>query len=180
MGVERGGRSGGSSVVDVPGILQQFQLFLDVKVRQIQFIDRVLACSCATEVGTHSANCAEECGDSAGAVQERVDTKNACDDFVCAAEESGDNGLIELDEDVEEQILDAFLDGLGANIWVDVAVIMQRQVSAIRGCIRSVHRQRLWLLLAAVKGLFAVFTASCLRLFRTPPHEVESWVSSDF
>ena len=160
--------------MDVPVILQQFQLFLDVKVPQIQFIDRVLACSCATEAGTHSANCAEECGDSAGAVEDCVDTKNACDDSVCAAEESGDNGLIELDEDVEEQILDAILDGLGANIWIDVAVIMQRQVSAILGCLRSVHRQRLWLLLAAVKGLFAVFTASYLRLFWTPPHGVES------
>ena len=130
--------------MDVPVILQQFQLFLDVKVPQIQFIDRVLACSCATEVGTHSANCAEECGDSAGALQKRADTKNACDDFVCAAEESGDNGLIELDEDVEEQILDAILDGLGASIWVDVAVRMQRQVPAVLGCLRSVHRQCLW------------------------------------
>ena len=34
---------GGSSVVDVPVILQ-FQQFFDVKVLQIQFIDRVLAC----------------------------------------------------------------------------------------------------------------------------------------
>ena len=151
--------------MDVPVILQQFQLFLDVKVPQIQFIDRVLACSCATDPGTHSANCAEECGDSAGAVEDCVDTKNACDDSVCAAEESGDNGLIELHQDVEEQILDAILDGLGANIWIDVAVNMQRQVPAVPGCLRSVHRQRLWLLLAAVKGLFAVFTASYLRLF---------------
>ena len=38
---------------------------------------------------------------------------NAFDDYVCAAEESGDNGLIELelDEDVEEQILDVTKDG---------------------------------------------------------------------
>ena len=83
--------------------LQQFQLFLELKVAQIQFIDRVL-CSCATEAGTRSANCVEDCGVSAGAVQEHVDTKNASDDFVCAAEESRDNGLIE--EDVKEQIFD--------------------------------------------------------------------------
>ena len=34
------------SVVDVPGILQQFQQFLDLEMPQIQFIDRILACSC--------------------------------------------------------------------------------------------------------------------------------------
>ena len=100
-------------------------------------------------------------------------TKNACDDFVCAAEESGNNGLIELDEDVEEQILDAILDGLGASIWVDVAVSMQRQVPAVLVCLRSVHRQCLWLLLAAVKGIFR----SKNGIFRTPPHGVESRVS---
>ena len=37
--------------MDVPVIPQQFQQFLDVKVLQIQFIDRVLACRCATEAG---------------------------------------------------------------------------------------------------------------------------------
>ena len=52
-------------------------------------------------------------GGGGGAVPERVDTKNAFDELVCAAEESGDNGLVVLDEDVKEQILDAIMDGLG-------------------------------------------------------------------
>ena len=60
---------GWSSVVDVPVILQHFQQFFDAKVPQIQFIDSLLACSCAAEAGTHSANCAEDRGDSAGAVR---------------------------------------------------------------------------------------------------------------
>ena len=54
-------------------ILQLFQQFLDVKVPQIQFIDRVPARSCASEAGTHSANCAEDRGDSEGAVDRWVD-----------------------------------------------------------------------------------------------------------
>ena len=68
-----------------------------------------------------------------GAVPERVDTKNAFDELVCAAEESGDNGLVVLDEDVKEQILDAIKDGLGADYD---AVVMQRQGPAVRwmGC----------------------------------------------
>ena len=82
---------------------------LDVKVPQIQFIDRVLACSCATEA---------------------FDAKNASMVVVCAAKESSDNiGLVELDEDGKEQIVGAIKDGQsGADVWVDVAVIMQRQV----------------------------------------------------
>ena len=60
---------------------------------------------------------------------ERVDTKNAFDELVCAAEESGDNGFIELDEDVKEQTLDGIKDGLGADCE---AAIMQRQVPAVR------------------------------------------------
>ena len=40
------------SVVDVLVILQLFQKFFGAKVPQIQFIDRVVACSCATEVAT--------------------------------------------------------------------------------------------------------------------------------
>ena len=54
---------------------------------------------------------------------ERVDTKNAFDELVCAPEESGDNGLVVLDEDVKEQILDAIKDGLGADCE---AAILQR------------------------------------------------------
>ena len=54
-------------------------------------------------------------GGGGGAVPERVDTKNAFNKLVCTAEESGDNGLVVLDEDVKEQILDAIKDGLGAN-----------------------------------------------------------------
>ena len=46
-----------------------------------------------------------------GAVPERVDTKTAFDELVCAAEESGDNGLVVLDEDLKEQILDGIKDG---------------------------------------------------------------------
>ena len=69
------------------------------------------------------------------------DTKNAFDELVCAAEESGDNGLVVLDEDVKEQISDAIKDGLGADYD---AVIMQRQVPAVLGCLRSVHQQWLW------------------------------------
>ena len=69
---------------------------------------------------------------------------------------------------------------------VDVAVNMQRQVPAVPGCLRSVHRQCLWRLLAAVKGLFfAVFTAffglllmelgpGCLRTFFFEPSMVNS------
>ena len=45
----------------------KFQLF-DLKVPQIQFIDRVLACSCASETCTHSANCAADRWNSPGAV----------------------------------------------------------------------------------------------------------------
>ena len=52
-----------------------------------------------------SANCVEDRGECCGAVLERVDVKNAIDVYVCAAEESGDNGLIELDEDGKEQFL---------------------------------------------------------------------------
>ena len=50
--------------------------------------------------------------------------------LVCAAEESGDNGLVVLDEDVKEQILDAIKDGPGADYDV------QRQIPAVRwtGC----------------------------------------------
>ena len=47
--------------------LQQFQMFFDVKVAQIQFIDRVLACSCTTETCTHSASCAADRRNSPGA-----------------------------------------------------------------------------------------------------------------
>ena len=46
-----------------------------------------------------------------GAVPERVDTKNAFGELVCAAEESGDNGLVVMDEDLKEQILDGVKDG---------------------------------------------------------------------
>ena len=59
-------------VVDVPVLMQrQFQQFFlsVVEVPQIQFTDRVLACSCVTERSTHSANCANECGDPAGAIR---------------------------------------------------------------------------------------------------------------
>ena len=43
--------------------------------------------------------------------------------------ERGENGLVVLDEDVKEQILDAIKDGLGADCD---AAIMQRQVPAAR------------------------------------------------
>ena len=46
----------------------KFYLCFDLKVPQIQFIDRVLACCCATETGTHSANCAADRRNSPGAV----------------------------------------------------------------------------------------------------------------
>ena len=73
----------------------------------------------------------EVAGAGVGAVLERVATKNALDELVCAAEESGDNGLIVLDVDVKEQILGAIKDGLGADHDA-----VQRQVPAVRwtGC----------------------------------------------
>ena len=83
------------------------------------------------EACTHSANCADDRGECSGAVLERVDAKNAFDVHVCAADESGDNGLIEFGEDGKEQFLDAIKDGWGADIWVSVAVNMQRQVPGI-------------------------------------------------
>ena len=55
----------------------------------------------------------------------RFDLKVRVDAIVCATKESGDNtGLIELDDDLKEQILDAINDGMGADMWVDVVVIM--------------------------------------------------------
>ena len=74
-----------------------------------------------------------EAGAGVGAVPERVDTKNAFDELVRAAEKSGDNRVVVLEEDVKEQILDAVKDGLGAD---NDAAIMQRQVPAVRwtGC----------------------------------------------
>ena len=67
-------------------------------VPQIQFIDRVLAHSCATEADTHSVNCAEDRRDSTGAVRRRnvLTPRMPSMDLVCAAEESGDNGLIQV------------------------------------------------------------------------------------
>ena len=60
----RRGAGGGFLVqffgLDVPVVLQQFQQFFDLKVPQIQFIDRVLACSCAAATCTHGANCADD------------------------------------------------------------------------------------------------------------------------
>ena len=61
---------------------------------------------CVAETFTHSANCAEDRGECSGAVLERVDAKNAFDVHVCAAEESGDDGLFGFDEDGKEQFLD--------------------------------------------------------------------------
>ena len=67
--VERNQEQG---TVDPPGfdvlvvMQRQFQLFFlfVVEVPQIQLTDRVLACSCTTEMGTHSENCAENRLDS--------------------------------------------------------------------------------------------------------------------
>ena len=73
-GGEAAERAGGVCLVQFFGcgrpcvILQQFQLFFDVVVLLIQFIDRVLACRCTTETCPHSANCAADRRNSPGAV----------------------------------------------------------------------------------------------------------------
>ena len=79
----------GASVVDVPVVLQQFPALgrgggPDSVHRQ---------CSCLQLCYRGWYPQCRLCGVSAGAVLERVDTENASDDFVCAAEEPGDNGL---------------------------------------------------------------------------------------
>ena len=165
-------------------------------------VHRQSSLQCATEAGSHSAKLCPRLRSFRRCCS---DTKNAFDDFVCAAEESGDNGLVELDEDVKEQILDAIKDGLGADIWVevamnmqrqvpavfsdgvqlcrqpssfhrctgkavDVSVIMQREVSAVPGCLWLWRCWRLW------RAFFSRFLPN----FRTPPHRVESRVSSEF
>ena len=43
--------------------------YMNVKVPQIQFTVRVLTSCCATETDTHSANCADNRGDSTGALR---------------------------------------------------------------------------------------------------------------
>ena len=72
-----GGEGAGWGGRRVPGALRlwaslrpfsdKFQHF-DWKVPQIQFMDRVLACRCAAETCTHSANCAADRRNSSGAV----------------------------------------------------------------------------------------------------------------
>ena len=85
----------------------------------------------------HNANYAENRGYSTGAVRVGTCCRQECFRWcVCAAKEAGDNGLIKLAEDGNEQFWTP--SRMASGQVVDVPVIMLRRP----GVLRSAHRVR--------------------------------------